>query len=93
VGFELTSLLTSQVTNVLWLKDKLARATAQPRVAAGPASGTNLGKLGGAVMPSSACFRSTSKNLMSLMAISLSLVSPRPKGWETSVTISHFLIR
>jgi len=63
VLFDVTSLATSQLANVLWLKDKMTSAAARPRVAARLASDTNL-----------------RKRLMSLMAISLSLVSPMPRA-------------
>jgi hypothetical protein len=77
---EMTSLLTSQITDVLWLKDNTPDAVPRPRVAAGAVSDTNLGVLGAAGMPSSAVgWKSKSMSLMSLMAISLSLVSPLPK--------------
>jgi len=74
--FGVTSLLTSQAKNALWLKDERPTAVARPRVAAGLASDTNCRRLDVAVMPSSSLWRSTLKSLISLMAISLSLVSP-----------------
>jgi hypothetical protein len=51
---DVDSLVTSQVMNVLWLKENMAGATARPRVSAQRASGTNFRKLGVAVRPSSA---------------------------------------